>query len=235
MPSWPPLPAMVHLQADALCDRIGIMARGTLCCLGDTMHLKNKFGMGYSLEVVGSKLGTCVDEVSPPSPFKNATQCLGPSASVGLWVRAFAFILILAGGAIDPVPPVPWSWRVKTKFSQTMECVASNLHLLLHVFVAVTLVAQCRGRCGGHPHSLTVTGHRILSGPWSALPDLHLILHLFLPVIPSSSFSNKSTPPPVPVQGRLQPLRTELEGIFGSCTKPAAWSQDKFSLHSRPA
>jgi len=38
-------------EADALCDRIGIMADGALQCLGSQVHLKNKFGEGYTLKI----------------------------------------------------------------------------------------------------------------------------------------------------------------------------------------
>jgi len=38
-------------EADALCGRIGIMAYGKLRCLGTSLHLKNKFGDGYKIEV----------------------------------------------------------------------------------------------------------------------------------------------------------------------------------------
>ncbi|GFO31443.1 ATP-binding cassette sub-family a member 5, partial [Plakobranchus ocellatus] len=38
-------------EADALCDRVGIMVNGVLQCVGSTQHLKNKFGSGYILEV----------------------------------------------------------------------------------------------------------------------------------------------------------------------------------------
>ena len=38
-------------EADILGDRIGIMARGQLCCLGTGLHLKQKFGSGYRLNV----------------------------------------------------------------------------------------------------------------------------------------------------------------------------------------
>ncbi|BFZ21348.1 hypothetical protein BsWGS_24386 [Bradybaena similaris] len=41
-------------EADALCNRVGIMVNGQLECLGSTQHLKNKYGSGYILEV---KLG----------------------------------------------------------------------------------------------------------------------------------------------------------------------------------
>eukprot|EP01132_Coremiostelium_polycephalum_P005371 gene5371-6702_t len=38
-------------EADILSDRIGIMAMGRLRCLGDNLHLKNKFGAGYKVTV----------------------------------------------------------------------------------------------------------------------------------------------------------------------------------------
>ena len=38
-------------EADALCGRIGIMAYGRLKCLGTSLHLKNKFGEGYKMEI----------------------------------------------------------------------------------------------------------------------------------------------------------------------------------------
>jgi len=41
-------------EADILGDRIGIMANGKLTCLGTSMFLKSKFGVGYNLTVVKS-------------------------------------------------------------------------------------------------------------------------------------------------------------------------------------
>lgn len=41
-------------EADILGDRIGIMANGKLTCLGSSMFLKNKFGVGYNLTLVKS-------------------------------------------------------------------------------------------------------------------------------------------------------------------------------------
>ena len=38
-------------EADMLGDRIGIMARGELQCLGSSIHLKQKFGSGYLLSI----------------------------------------------------------------------------------------------------------------------------------------------------------------------------------------
>ena len=39
-------------EADILGDRIGIMAKGKMTCLGSSNFLKNKFGSGYNLSVV---------------------------------------------------------------------------------------------------------------------------------------------------------------------------------------
>lgn len=48
-------------EAEALCQRIGIMVYGQLRALGTKQHLKNKFGSGFELEV---KLTTTVDDVA---------------------------------------------------------------------------------------------------------------------------------------------------------------------------
>lgn len=39
-------------EADILGDRIGIMAGGQLICLGSSLFLKNKFGVGYNITMV---------------------------------------------------------------------------------------------------------------------------------------------------------------------------------------
>jgi len=38
-------------EADALCDRIGIMVMGRLRCVGTPQHLKSRYGDGYALEL----------------------------------------------------------------------------------------------------------------------------------------------------------------------------------------
>lgn len=38
-------------EADVLCDRLGIVASGLLKCLGTNVHLKEKFGSGYTIKV----------------------------------------------------------------------------------------------------------------------------------------------------------------------------------------
>jgi ATP-binding cassette, subfamily A (ABC1), member 3 len=39
-------------EADILGDRIGIMSKGKMTCLGSSIFLKSKFGVGYNLTVV---------------------------------------------------------------------------------------------------------------------------------------------------------------------------------------
>lgn len=39
-------------EADTLGDRIGIMAFGRLRCIGNALHLKSKYGVGYRLGIV---------------------------------------------------------------------------------------------------------------------------------------------------------------------------------------
>ena len=38
-------------ECEALCTRIAIMLNGKLACLGSAQHLKNKFGLGYTMKV----------------------------------------------------------------------------------------------------------------------------------------------------------------------------------------
>lgn len=39
-------------EADILGDTIGIMAKGRLRCIGNSVHLKSKFGAGYEITVM---------------------------------------------------------------------------------------------------------------------------------------------------------------------------------------
>jgi ABC-type multidrug transport system ATPase subunit len=39
-------------EADILGDRIGIMTGGQLVCLGSSLFLKNRYGVGYILKMV---------------------------------------------------------------------------------------------------------------------------------------------------------------------------------------
>jgi len=50
-------------EADVLCTKIGIMSRGNLRCLGSQMHLKGKFGEGYTMKV---NVGDAAEGVDAP-------------------------------------------------------------------------------------------------------------------------------------------------------------------------
>ena len=49
-------------EADILGDRIGIMAKGRLRCLGNSVRLKSRFGEGYKVSI------GCGDGMRPDSP-----------------------------------------------------------------------------------------------------------------------------------------------------------------------
>lgn len=38
-------------EAETLCSRLGVISEGKLCCLGSGVHLKRKFGTGYTIEL----------------------------------------------------------------------------------------------------------------------------------------------------------------------------------------
>lgn len=44
-------------EADALCGRIAIMAHGRLRCLGTNLHLKNRFGDWYKIDITLREAG----------------------------------------------------------------------------------------------------------------------------------------------------------------------------------
>lgn len=44
-------------EADLLGDRIGILAAGELRCLGSSLFLKSRFGVGLQLHVEGARAG----------------------------------------------------------------------------------------------------------------------------------------------------------------------------------
>ena len=48
-------------EADALCERIGIMSHGLMRCIGTNLHLKNKYGNGYKIEIRFRK--DCIEKV----------------------------------------------------------------------------------------------------------------------------------------------------------------------------
>lgn len=70
-------------EADALCDRIGIMAKGQLRCIGSSQHLKNKFASGYILDAKFLLPSDQLDSpgYSPGEPLKMAILRILPGAT----------------------------------------------------------------------------------------------------------------------------------------------------------
>jgi len=70
-------------ECEALCTRMAIMLNGKLACLGSSQHLKNKFGLGYTLKV----------KVSGPPPHTNKmvafVQSKWPQAVVKVYYYIF--------------------------------------------------------------------------------------------------------------------------------------------------
>ncbi|CAG8486112.1 3807_t:CDS:10 [Ambispora leptoticha] len=59
-------------EADALCDRLGIMAAGHLRCLGSPLHLKQKHGTGYQISfnvVATASLDHACDQIIALLPY----------------------------------------------------------------------------------------------------------------------------------------------------------------------
>jgi ABC-type multidrug transport system ATPase subunit len=64
-------------EADALCERIGIMADGTLQCLGSQLHLKTKFGSGYEMKLSMSPERNSAEDVERVHEFIIASLSKG--------------------------------------------------------------------------------------------------------------------------------------------------------------
>jgi ATP-binding cassette subfamily A (ABC1) protein 3 len=87
-------------EADILGDRIGIMSGGKMTCLGSSMFLKNKFGVGYHVAI--EKETPEVNEAVVPYFEKH----LGPG------IRKFTEV----GGEMSITIPTEYAPRFKTFF-----------------------------------------------------------------------------------------------------------------------
>jgi ABC-type multidrug transport system ATPase subunit len=63
-------------EAEALCQRIGIVVKGRLACLGSVQHLKKRFGKGYTVELKTS-------DVSKVPQVQEFIASLAPEAILG--------------------------------------------------------------------------------------------------------------------------------------------------------
>jgi ABC-type multidrug transport system ATPase subunit len=76
-------------EADTLCTRIGIMAKGLLRCIGTQQHLKDRFGDGYKLSLQ-TESASNTDQVIE---FLKQEVCTGCSLTTKLTPTSFTFAL----------------------------------------------------------------------------------------------------------------------------------------------
>jgi ABC-type multidrug transport system ATPase subunit len=80
-------------EADILGDTIGIMAKGRLRCIGNSVHLKSKFGAGYEITVMAPTASLPEvkqlfnDEFKPSDPRSSSIQGIAKTicAAHSLW------------------------------------------------------------------------------------------------------------------------------------------------------
>ena len=81
-------------EAEALCNRIGIMVRGQLHALGTKQHIKRKFGQGYELVVrlSSSGVGSGLDDASSaPAPASASASARAGAGSAAVAASAAEF------------------------------------------------------------------------------------------------------------------------------------------------
>lgn len=73
-------------EADVLADRIGIMAHGKLRCIGNSLHLKNRFGDGYRVNIATEikNIPTVKEKVLEYVPMANLIAESGGSLVFGI-------------------------------------------------------------------------------------------------------------------------------------------------------
>jgi energy-coupling factor transporter ATP-binding protein EcfA2 len=108
-------------EADALCERIGIMATGRLRCVGSNQHLKNKFGNGYRVELT----------VCDAPAAKGFMQDLMPSAQVEDAVN----------GTL--VYQVPYNWFLSRSFLKGKNMLAFFSRCLVKILWCLKFLLPC--------------------------------------------------------------------------------------------
>lgn len=67
-------------EADALSDRLGIMAYGALRCIGSSLHLKAKFGAGHKIDLVIKEVSTKAQSHTSATGLLNQHSICAPCA-----------------------------------------------------------------------------------------------------------------------------------------------------------
>ena len=84
-------------ECEALCTRAGIMVGGRLRCLGSLVHLKNKFGQGYQLDLKLQKFDDTTFEQQAEVAATLAQQNAGAGRRQGLVQYLLPALRLLAG------------------------------------------------------------------------------------------------------------------------------------------
>jgi len=66
-------------EADILCTRIGIVSKGSLRCLGNNLHLKNKYGEGFTIKfnISGGKEADAANFIANSIPTAKLIEAIG--------------------------------------------------------------------------------------------------------------------------------------------------------------
>ena len=59
------------IECEAVCDRLAIMVKGELRCLGTVQQLKDRFGRGYTLTANMARDGGKIPDMNPLKEFIN--------------------------------------------------------------------------------------------------------------------------------------------------------------------
>ena len=111
-------------EADVLGDRIAIMARGRLRCIGSSIHLKHRFGSGYQVQL---HTGGVVSSVLPTGLSEGCAW--GITDGIGVWgqnCRLGAADACPGPLAKDIMMPMVYSFRQQHVESTRVECGKSH-------------------------------------------------------------------------------------------------------------
>lgn len=111
-------------EADALGDRIGIMSAGQLVALGNSLHLKDKFGDGYTVKVVAPTvsivpLKSRIEQVLPTAKLTdenagNMTYILPDAETIAQAPNLISLIESVQQGEVPGEQSGHQRWRLHT-------------------------------------------------------------------------------------------------------------------------
>lgn len=125
-------------EADLLGDRVGIMAHGKLQCIGTSLHLKNKFGIGYRLNLSAVDIPSVPSMKAEVGKFLTKSQILfesGQNVTYGIMTH-------------DLQQMVPYAKHLESKASPYVRDYSLSQTTLEEVFVRLSVAA------GAVPHNV---------------------------------------------------------------------------------